>query len=87
MPLICSSFLYKRKKSFYFCIFQIVLYYKPENYLTAPALLMLIYVFPGIADVVGKHLGKERLPYNPNKSHAGSIAIAGFLASVGQNLY
>uniref|UniRef100_A0A804QV94 Core Histone H2A/H2B/H3 domain-containing protein n=1 Tax=Zea mays TaxID=4577 RepID=A0A804QV94_MAIZE len=44
-------------------------------------------LFLCIADVVGKHLGKERLPYNPNKSHAGSIAIAGFLASVGQNLY
>ena len=46
---------------------------------------MLIYAFPGIADVVGRRLGKEKLPYNPNKSYAGSIAmvLAGFLASVG----
>ncbi|RLM93253.1 hypothetical protein C2845_PM08G30050 [Panicum miliaceum] len=39
----------------------------------------------GIADVLGRRLGKEKLPYNPNKSYAGSIAmaVAGFLASVG----
>jgi farnesol kinase len=48
-------------------------------------MLMFIYAFPGIADVVGRRLGKEKLPYNPNKSYAGSIAmaVAGFLASVG----
>ncbi|OEL13404.1 putative phytol kinase 2, chloroplastic [Dichanthelium oligosanthes] len=33
--------------------------------------------------------GKEKLPYNPNKSYAGSIAmaVAGFLASVGYMHY
>jgi len=43
----------------------------------------------GIADVLGRRLGKEKLPYNPNKSYAGSIAMAvgGFLASVGYMHY
>lgn len=39
----------------------------------------------GIADIVGRRFGKQKLPYNKNKSFAGSIAmaIAGFLASIG----
>jgi farnesol kinase len=39
----------------------------------------------GVADIVGRRLGKEKLRYNPNKSYAGSIAmvVAGFLASIG----
>ncbi|KAF3612783.1 putative phytol kinase 2, chloroplastic [Capsicum annuum] len=39
----------------------------------------------GIADIVGRRFGKQKLPYNKNKSFAGSIAmaIAGFLVSVG----
>ncbi|KAJ6828682.1 putative phytol kinase 2, chloroplastic [Iris pallida] len=38
----------------------------------------------GIADIVGRRIGKKRLPYNPNKSLEGSIAmaIAGFIASI-----
>ncbi|KAL5656591.1 hypothetical protein ACJX0J_035910, partial [Zea mays] len=51
----------------------------------AIALICNLCAGDGIADVVGRRLGKEKLPYNPNKSYAGSIAmaVAGFLASVG----
>ncbi|WJX37223.1 farnesol kinase [Trifolium repens] len=43
----------------------------------------------GIADVVGRRFGGKKLPYNKNKSYAGSIAMAsaGFLASVGYMWY
>ncbi|KAK1578046.1 hypothetical protein Q3G72_027113 [Acer saccharum] len=43
----------------------------------------------GFADIVGRRLGREKLPYNPNKSIAGSIAMAtaGFLASLGFMYY
>ncbi|GFP98984.1 probable phytol kinase 3 chloroplastic [Phtheirospermum japonicum] len=43
----------------------------------------------GMADVVGRRFGSQKLPYNPNKSIIGSItmACAGFLASVGYMLY
>ncbi|GAU27669.1 hypothetical protein TSUD_126150 [Trifolium subterraneum] len=39
----------------------------------------------GMADVVGRRFGGKKLPYNKNKSYAGSIAMAsaGFLASIG----
>ncbi|XP_060202582.1 probable phytol kinase 3, chloroplastic [Lycium barbarum] len=39
----------------------------------------------GIADIVGRRFGKQKLPYNKNKSFAGSLAMAtvGFLASIG----
>ncbi|KAJ6831075.1 putative phytol kinase 2, chloroplastic [Iris pallida] len=38
----------------------------------------------GIADIVGRRFGKTKLPYNPNKSLEGSVAmaIAGFIASI-----
>nr|XP_043620895.1 probable phytol kinase 3, chloroplastic [Erigeron canadensis] len=38
----------------------------------------------GIADIIGRRFGKKKLPYNTDKSFAGSIsmAIAGFIASV-----
>lgn len=38
-----------------------------------------------MADIVGRRFGHQKLPYNGNKSIVGSIsmAIAGFLASVG----
>ncbi|XP_010556037.1 PREDICTED: farnesol kinase, chloroplastic-like [Tarenaya hassleriana] len=38
----------------------------------------------GMADIVGRRLGTEKLPYNRSKSIAGSIAMAtsGFTASV-----
>ncbi|KAJ4725536.1 Phytol kinase [Melia azedarach] len=43
----------------------------------------------GFADIVGRRLGKQKLPYNQNKSVAGSIAMAsaGFLASLGFMYY
>ncbi|CAO2814404.1 unnamed protein product [Amaranthus hypochondriacus] len=43
----------------------------------------------GLADIVGRRLGKHKLPYNQNKSYAGTIAmaIAGFVASVGYMHY
>lgn len=42
-----------------------------------------------MADIVGRRLGTEKLPYNGNKSVAGSIAmaIAGFSASVAYMYY
>ncbi|CAI0549001.1 unnamed protein product [Linum tenue] len=38
----------------------------------------------GMADIVGRRFGKQKLPYNRNKSVAGSIAMAlsGFVASL-----
>ncbi|XP_047960684.1 probable phytol kinase 3, chloroplastic [Salvia hispanica] len=43
----------------------------------------------GMADVVGRRFGGQKLPYNKNKSVNGSIAMAsaGFLASLGFMLY
>lgn len=43
----------------------------------------------GMADIVGRRFGGEKLPYNKNKSYAGSIAMAsaGFLASIGYMWY
>uniref|UniRef100_A0A7C9DBG7 Farnesol kinase n=1 Tax=Opuntia streptacantha TaxID=393608 RepID=A0A7C9DBG7_OPUST len=39
----------------------------------------------GLADIVGRRFGSQKLPYNKNKSYVGSIAMAtaGFIASVG----
>ncbi|XP_047313460.1 probable phytol kinase 3, chloroplastic [Impatiens glandulifera] len=39
----------------------------------------------GIADIIGRRFGTQKLPYNSNKSFVGSIsmAIAGFIASIG----
>lgn len=39
----------------------------------------------GMADIVGRRFGSKKIPYNRNKSLAGSIAMAsaGFLASIG----
>lgn len=39
----------------------------------------------GFADIIGRRFGSQKLPYNKNKSIAGSIAmaLAGFLASIG----
>lgn len=43
----------------------------------------------GVADIVGRRYGSQKLPYNRSKSFAGSIAMAcaGFLASIGYMLY
>uniref|UniRef100_A0A0E0JQK8 Uncharacterized protein n=1 Tax=Oryza punctata TaxID=4537 RepID=A0A0E0JQK8_ORYPU len=55
----------------------------------AIALICNLCAGDGIADIVGRRLGQEKLPYNPNKSYAGSIAmaLAGFLASIGYMHY
>uniref|UniRef100_A0A8R7TZH5 Uncharacterized protein n=1 Tax=Triticum urartu TaxID=4572 RepID=A0A8R7TZH5_TRIUA len=47
----------------------------------AIALICNLCAGDGVADIVGRRLGKEKLPYNSNKSYAGSIAmvVAGFL--------
>ncbi|KAJ6409340.1 hypothetical protein OIU84_008934 [Salix udensis] len=39
----------------------------------------------GMADIVGRRFGRRKIPYNKNKSVAGSaaMAISGFVASVG----
>jgi farnesol kinase len=38
----------------------------------------------GVADIAGRRFGHKKLPYNPDKSYAGTIAMftAGFLASI-----
>ncbi|TKY47184.1 phytol kinase 3 [Spatholobus suberectus] len=43
----------------------------------------------GMADIVGRRFGGEKIPYNKNKSYAGSIAMAtaGFLASIAYMWY
>ncbi|KAD3067522.1 hypothetical protein R6Q59_018416 [Mikania micrantha] len=43
----------------------------------------------GFADIIGRQFGKKKLPYNNDKSFAGSIAmaIAGFISSVGYMWY
>ncbi|KAF6164906.1 hypothetical protein GIB67_017109 [Kingdonia uniflora] len=43
----------------------------------------------GMADILGRRFGSEKLPYNRNKSYVGSIAMAtfGFIASVGYMHY
>ncbi|KAF2953131.1 probable phytol kinase 2, chloroplastic [Oryza sativa Japonica Group] len=55
----------------------------------AIALICNLCAGDGIADIVGRRLGQEKLPYNPNKSYAGSIAmaLAGFMASIGYMHY
>lgn len=43
----------------------------------------------GMADIVGRRFGKKKIPYNKDKSFAGSIAMAaaGFIVSVGYMHY
>ncbi|KAK1437073.1 hypothetical protein QVD17_02858 [Tagetes erecta] len=43
----------------------------------------------GVADIIGRRFGKKKIPYNRDKSFAGSIAMvtAGFIASVGYMYY
>lgn len=46
---------------------------------------MNIILAPGVADIIGRRFGKKKLPYNTDKSYAGSLAMAisGFVASIG----
>ncbi|KAL0922503.1 hypothetical protein M5K25_006493 [Dendrobium thyrsiflorum] len=43
----------------------------------------------GVADIAGRRFGQKKLPYNPRKSFAGTIAmaVAGFIASIGYMHY
>ncbi|KAM7496420.1 hypothetical protein LguiA_020834 [Lonicera macranthoides] len=43
----------------------------------------------GVADIVGRRFGSQKIPYNKNKTIAGSaaMAIAGFAASIGYMHY
>ncbi|KAL8092223.1 putative phytol kinase 3, chloroplastic isoform X2 [Apium graveolens] len=43
----------------------------------------------GLADIIGRRFGSQKLPYNNNKSIAGSVAmlLGGFIASVGYMHY
>jgi len=41
--------------------------------------------FAGVADIIGRKYGSMKIPYNQNKSWAGSISmlVFGFLVSIG----
>ncbi|KAI3515000.1 hypothetical protein L1887_13748 [Cichorium endivia] len=43
----------------------------------------------GFADIIGRRFGKKKLPYNKDKSFAGTVAmaLAGFIASIGYMYY
>ncbi|XP_028784666.1 probable phytol kinase 3, chloroplastic [Neltuma alba] len=53
------------------------------------ALICNLCAGDGMADIVGRRFGSKKIPYNGNKSLAGSIAMAssGFLASIGYMYY
>lgn len=53
------------------------------------ALICNLCAGDGMADIVGRRFGSTKIPYNRNKSLAGSIAMAasGFLASIGYMYY
>ncbi|KAF8396960.1 hypothetical protein HHK36_018597 [Tetracentron sinense] len=51
--------------------------------------ILFTYMVSGLADIVGRRFGSQKIPYNRNKSFAGSIAmvVAGFAVSVGYMHY
>ncbi|KGN65833.1 farnesol kinase, chloroplastic [Cucumis sativus] len=53
------------------------------------ALICNLCAGDGLADIVGRRFGSEKIFYNKNKSLAGSVAMAtaGFLASIGYMYY
>ncbi|RAL42341.1 hypothetical protein DM860_012124 [Cuscuta australis] len=55
----------------------------------AIALVCNLCAGDGMADIVGRRIGIHKLPYNRNKSFAGTIAMAafGFLSSIGYMHY
>ncbi|KAM1205104.1 hypothetical protein ACFX2G_006044 [Malus domestica] len=55
----------------------------------AIALICNLCAGDGLADIVGRRFGTQKLPYNRNKSIAGSVAMAsaGFLTSIGYMYY
>ncbi|XP_057866845.1 probable phytol kinase 2, chloroplastic isoform X2 [Cryptomeria japonica] len=56
---------------------------------TAPVAMATLCAGDGVADIAGRRLGTIKLPYNRNKSFAGSFAmlIMGFTVSVGYLFY
>ncbi|KAI9117892.1 hypothetical protein K1719_011034 [Acacia pycnantha] len=63
--------------------FACVIYWRTSP--LAIALICNLCAGDGMADIVGRRFGSKKIPYNRNKSFAGSIAMAsaGFLASIG----
>ncbi|KAF3454886.1 hypothetical protein FNV43_RR05334 [Rhamnella rubrinervis] len=53
------------------------------------ALICNLCAGDGLADVIGRRFGSQKIPYNKNKTLAGSFAMAsaGFLASIGYMYY
>ncbi|KAL6204382.1 hypothetical protein ACLB2K_021650 [Fragaria x ananassa] len=64
-----------------------VVYYRTSP--VAIALICNLCAGDGLADVVGRRFGTQKIPYNRNKSIAGSVAMAsaGFLSSIGYMYY
>lgn len=77
--LICvhipSSVISKMFIVEFFLRFNIILVFK----------FFLNFLSSGMADIIGRRFGNQKLPYNQNKSIVGSItmAVSGFLASIG----
>lgn len=76
--LIChipSSVISKMFIVEFFLRFNIILVFK----------FFLNFLSSGMADIIGRRFGSQKLPYNQNKSIVGSItmAVSGFLASIG----
>ncbi|KAI9109173.1 hypothetical protein K1719_019796 [Acacia pycnantha] len=67
--------------------FACVMYWRTSP--LAIALICNLCAGDGMADIVGRRFGSKKIPYNRNKSFAGSIAMAsaGFLASIGYMYY
>ncbi|KAK4275131.1 hypothetical protein QN277_018265 [Acacia crassicarpa] len=67
--------------------FASVMYWRTSP--LAIALICNLCAGDGMADIVGRRFGSKKIPYNRNKSFAGSIAMAsaGFLASIGYMYY
>ncbi|XP_050370023.1 farnesol kinase, chloroplastic [Argentina anserina] len=64
-----------------------VVYYRTSP--VAIAIICNLCAGDGLADIVGRRFGAQKLPYNRNKSIAGSVAMAsaGFLSSIGYMYY
>ena len=57
----------------------------PLSHCTSYSLSLSSTPLSGFADIIGRRFGSVKLPYNPSKSYAGSLAmaVAGFTASIG----
>ncbi|RVW66186.1 Farnesol kinase, chloroplastic [Vitis vinifera] len=70
--------------SYYSCLCNLL-----ENFPIAIAAICNLCAGDGLADLVGRRFGIQKIPYNRNKSFSGSLAmaVAGFLASIGYMHY